>query len=158
MPTSQYGQGDNYHLQNSHVIPALMRKFHEAKQKETPFVEIWGTGSPLREFMFVDDLADACYFLMKNYDEKQFLNIGTGEEVSILDLALLIKKIIGYSGEVRFDSTKPDGTPRKLMDNTRLHSLGWKHRISLEEGLKMAYQYFLKESKENESLVEKKFL
>ena len=153
MPTNLYGPGDNYHLQNSHVIPAMIRKFHEGKLNKSEFVEIWGSGSPLREFMFVDDLADACYFLMQHYDDKLFVNVGTAEEVSIKNLAELIKEVTGFSGGIRFDSSKPDGTPRKLMDSARLHSLGWKHTTSIREGLKIAYQYFLKESKENRSLV-----
>lgn len=143
MPTNLYGPNDNYHLQNSHVIPALIRKFHEAKVNGEAAVEIWGTGSPLREFMHVDDLADACLFLMENYDELLFMNIGTAEEISIKDLALLIKDITGYTGELRFDTSKPDGTPRKLMDVSRLHALGWKHRISLRAGLERTYQEFI---------------
>ena len=153
MPTNLYGPGDNYHLQNSHVIPAMIRKFYEGKLNKSEFVEIWGSGSPLREFMFVDDLADACYFLMQHYNDKLFVNVGTAEEVSIKNLAELIKEVTGFSGGIRFDSSKPDGAPRKLMDCARLHSLGWKHKTSLREGLKIAYQYFLKESKENRSLV-----
>ncbi|MBL7743835.1 MAG: GDP-L-fucose synthase [Chitinophagaceae bacterium] len=143
MPTNLYGPGDNYHLQNSHVIPALIRKFHEAKQHKASFVEIWGTGSPLREFMYADDLADACVFLMKNYNDKLFVNIGTGEEVTIKDLALLVKEVTGYGGDIQFDTTKPDGTPRKLMDSARLHAMGWKHTLSLKEGLKKTYPLFL---------------
>ena len=146
MPTNLYGPGDNYHLQNSHVIPALIRKFHEAKENNAAFAEIWGSGSPLREFMYADDLADACVFLMENYDDKLFMNIGTGEEITIKDLALLVKDVVGFEGEIRFDASKPDGTPRKLMDSTKLHSLGWKHSVSLKEGLAKAYQFFLKES------------
>ena len=153
MPTNLYGPGDNYHLQNSHVIPAMIRKFHEGKENKNEFVEIWGSGSPLREFMFVDDLADACYFLMQHYDDKLFVNVGTAEEISIKDLAVLIKEVTGFNGLIKFDRNKPDGSPRKLMDSSRLHSLGCKHKTSLREGLKMAYQYFLKESKENRSLV-----
>jgi GDP-L-fucose synthase len=147
MPTNLYGQGDNYHPQNSHVIPALIRKFHEAKQNKSPFVEIWGTGTPLREFMYADDLADACMFLMKEYDDKLFINIGTGEEVTIKELALLVKDVIGFSGDIKFDTSKPDGTPRKLMDSTRLHDLGWKHSTSLKEGLKKTYPFFLAANK-----------
>jgi GDP-L-fucose synthase len=143
MPTNLYGINDNYHPQNSHVLPALIRKFHEAKVNNLESVEIWGTGSPLREFLFSDDLADACYFLMNNYDESGFINIGVGHDLSIKDLALLIKDTIGYTGELRFDTTKPDGTPRKLMDVSRLHELGWKHKIELEEGIKLAYADFL---------------
>lgn len=147
MPTNLYGQGDNYHLQNSHVIPALLRKFHEAKMNKADHVEIWGTGSPFREFMYVDDLAEACYFLMQQYNDKLFVNMGTGEEVSIKDLAFVVKDVIGYEGEIRFDTTKPDGTPRKLMDSTKIHGLGWKHTTSLQEGLKKAYGHFVEEIK-----------
>lgn len=143
MPTNLYGINDNYHPQNSHVLPALIRRFHEAKINNTPSVEIWGTGSPLREFLFSDDLADACYFLMQNYNESDFVNIGTGHDLSIKDLAILVKSIVGYEGELKFDTTKPDGTPRKLMDVSKLHSLGWKHTIELEEGIKLAYEDFL---------------
>lgn len=143
MPTNLYGINDNYHPQNSHVLPALIRRFHEAKLNNAEFVEIWGTGSPLREFMFSDDLADACFFLMQNYNESDFINIGTGHDISIKDLALLVKKIIGYEGELRFDTTKPDGTPRKLMDVSKLHSLGWKHSIELAEGIELAYENYL---------------
>ena len=147
MPTNLYGQGDNYHLQNSHVIPALLRKFHEAKMNKADHVEIWGTGSPFREFMYVDDLAEACYFLMQQYNDKLFVNMGTGEEVSIKDLAFVVKDVIGYEGEIRFDTTKPDGTPRKLMDSTKIHGLGWKHTTSLQDGLKKAYGHFVEEIK-----------
>ena len=146
MPTNLYGQGDNYHLQNSHVIPALLRKFHEAKLSGAAYTEIWGSGSPLREFMFVDDLADACLFLMKEYNDKLFVNIGTGEEITIKDLARLVKEVTGFTGEIKFDASKPDGTPRKLMDSSRLHSLGWKHKTTLGEGLAKAYGYFQKEN------------
>lgn len=135
MPTNLYGENDNYDLKNSHVLPALMRKFVEAKQENKPTVEIWGTGSPLREFLNVDDLADACYFLMQNYNEKQFLNVGTGTDISIKDLALLVKELVGYEGELQFDTTKPDGTPRKLMDVGRLKEMGWEPKISLREGI-----------------------
>jgi len=131
MPTNLYGYNDNYHPQNSHVLPALIRRFHEAKEGNLPAVTIWGTGSPRREFLFADDLAEACYYLMQNYDEEGLVNIGTGEDISIKDLALLVKKIVGYEGEINFDATKPDGTPRKLMDVTKLHSKGWKHKIEL---------------------------
>ena len=145
MPTNLYGQGDNYHPQDSHVIPGMIRKFHEAKTNNSPEVYIWGSGTPLREFMYVDDLADACLFLMEYYNEKQFVNVGTGEEISINELAITVKEIIGYEGNIEYDKTKPDGTPRKLMDSSRLHNLGWKHKTSLVEGLKKAYAYFLKE-------------
>lgn len=144
MPTNLYGIGDNYHPENSHVLPALIRKFHEAKHNQLPEVQIWGTGTPLREFMFSDDLASACVFLMQNYSEKAFVNIGVGEDISIKDLALLVKKIIQYEGSLVFDTSKPDGTPRKLMDVSKLHQLGWKHQIPLEKGIQMAYQDFLK--------------
>ncbi len=146
MPTNLYGQGDNYNLQNSHVIPAFLRKFHEAKKSGAAFTEIWGSGSPLREFMFVDDLADACFFLMKEYNDKLFVNIGTGEEITIKDLALLVKEVVGFAGEIKFDATKPDGTPRKLMDSSRLHAMGWKHSTTLRDGLAKAYGYFKQEN------------
>jgi GDP-L-fucose synthase len=143
MPTNLYGYNDNYHPQNSHVLPALIRKFHEAKVNGDAEVTIWGSGSPMREFLFADDLADACYFLMENYNEDNLINIGTGEDLTIKDLALLIKKVIGFEGELTFDSSKPDGTPRKLMDVSKLHSLGWKHQVELETGINLAYQDFL---------------
>jgi len=143
MPTNLYGYNDNYHPQNSHVLPALIRRFHEAKEQGLPDVTIWGTGSPMREFLFADDLAEACYYLMQNYNEEGLVNIGTGHDISIKDLATLIKNVIGYSGEIKFDITKPDGTPRKLMDVSKLHSKGWRYTIELPEGIKMAYQDFL---------------
>jgi GDP-L-fucose synthase len=143
MPTNLYGYNDNYHPQNSHVLPALIRKFHEAKQNNLPNVTIWGSGSPMREFLFADDLADACFYLMQNYDEANLINIGTGEDLTIKDLALMIKEIIGFEGDLVFDSSKPDGTPRKLMDVSKLHSKGWKHKVNLKDGIKMAYQDFL---------------
>ena len=143
MPTNLYGPNDNYDLNNSHVLPAMIRKFHEAKVEGKPFVELWGTGSPLREFLHADDLADACVYLMKTYDEEQFVNIGVGEDISIKNLAELIQATVGYEGELRWNTDKPDGTPRKLMDVSRLHSMGWKHRYSLEEGIKLTYQDFL---------------
>ncbi len=143
MPTNLYGINDNYHPQHSHVLPALIRRFHEAKINKIESVEIWGTGTPLREFLFSDDLADACFYLMQNYNESEFINVGSGHDLSIKDLALLVKKIIGYEGELIFDSTKPDGTPRKLMDVSKLHALGWKHKIELEEGIELAYEDYL---------------
>jgi len=143
MPTNLYGYNDNYHPQNSHVLPALIRRFHEAKINNTPEVTIWGTGTPKREFLFADDLAEACYYLMQNYNEEGLVNIGTGEDISIKDLALLIKDIIGYEGEIKFDTSKPDGTPRKLMDVSKLHSKGWHHKIALGDGIKLAYEDFL---------------
>ena len=121
-------------------MPALIRKFHTAKKETLPNVEIWGTGAPLREFLHAEDLADACYFLMQNYNESGLVNIGVGEDISIKDLALLVKKIVDYNGELKFDTTKPDGTPRKLMDVNKLHSLGWKHKINLEEGIRAVYE------------------
>lgn len=145
MPTNMYGQGDNYHLQNSHVLPALIRKFDTAVKEGLPQVEIWGTGTPLREFMYVDDLADACVFLMRNYDGKEFVNVGTGEETTIKGLAETVAEATGFTGQIVFNTDKPDGTPRKLMDSSKLHSLGWKHKISLAEGLQMAYEHYLKE-------------
>jgi GDP-L-fucose synthase len=145
MPTNLFGEGDNYHLQNSHVIPAMMRKFHEAKLRGDSEVEIWGSGTPLREFMYVDDLADACMFLMDNYNDRLFVNIGTGVEITIKRLAEEIRSVTGFSGSISFDSSKPDGTPRKLMDSTRLHNLGWKHSFTLRDGLEATYQHFLQE-------------
>jgi GDP-L-fucose synthase len=142
MPTNLYGPNDNYNLNNSHVLPALIRKFHEAKENNAPSVEMWGTGSPLREFLHADDMADACVFLMQNYSDQKHVNIGTGTDLSIKDLALLIKKIVGYTGEIKHDLTKPDGTPRKLMDVSFLHSLGWKHKIDLEQGITEVYTEF----------------
>ena len=143
MPTNLYGLNDNYHPQNSHVLPALIRRFHEAKEQNAAEVVIWGTGSPMREFLFADDLAEACYYLMQNYNEPGLVNIGTGEDLSIKDLALLIRQIVGYPGEIKFDSTKPDGTPRKLMDVTKLANAGWKYHTTLEQGIALAYQDFL---------------
>jgi GDP-L-fucose synthase len=140
MPTNLYGPNDNYNLKNSHVLPALMRKFHIAKQEGHDHVQIWGTGSPKREFLHVDDLAAACVFLMEKYNEEMFLNIGTGTDISIKELALLVKKIVGFEGALQFDSTKPDGTPRKLMDVSRICGLGWSPLISLEDGIKMVYE------------------
>ena len=147
MPTNLYGPNDNYDLANSHVLPALMRKFHEAKINNKPYVEIWGTGTPFREFMHVDDLADACLFLMKNYDEEAFINVGSGKEISIMELAKTIKKVVDYQGALRFDSSKPDGTPRKLMDSSKLKQKGWEAKISLLQGIKATYQSFKQEFK-----------
>lgn len=147
MPTNLYGKHDSYNLQNSHVIPAMLRKFHEAKENNSPNVTIWGTGSPMREFLYADDLADACTFLMEHYNDMQHINIGTGVDITIKELAETIQKVTGYSGEIIFDTTKPDGTPRKLLDVSKLHNLGWKHSIELEEGLHLAYSAFLEEMK-----------
>ena len=142
MPTNLYGPNDNFNLANSHVLPALLRKTHEAKINKAEAVEIWGTGSPLREFLYVDDLADALVFLMDHYNEIQFVNVGTGEEVSIKELALLIKAVIGYEGELKFDSSKPDGTPRKLLDTSKINAAGWQPKISLKQGIELTYQWF----------------
>lgn len=139
MPTNLYGSNDNYDLNNSHVLPAMIRKFHEAKIKNDPAVVIWGTGKPRREFLHADDLADACLFLMQEYDEKEFINVGTGEDIEIQELAQLIKCITGYKGEIKNDFSKPDGTPRKLMDVSKLSRLGWRPSISLEAGIKKVY-------------------
>ena len=144
MPTNLYGIGDNYHPQNSHVLPALIRKVHEAKENNVAEVIVWGTGTPKREFLYADDLADACVFLMENYDGKEFINIGVGEDLTINELAEIVKEVVGYSGSFVFDTSKPDGTPRKLMDVNKLHQLGWKHTTSLKEGIKLAYRDFLK--------------
>ncbi len=140
MPTNLYGPNDNYDLKNSHVLPALIRKMHTAKVNQDAQVEIWGTGSPLREFLHVDDLADACVFLLENYSEELFVNVGYGSDISIKDLAYLVKDIVGFAGELRFDPEKPDGTPKKLMDSGRLRSFGWVPKISLEEGIKRTYE------------------
>jgi len=144
MPTNLYGPNDNYDLMDSHVLPALLRRFHEAKVDKQPFVEVWGTGTPRREFMYSEDMAEACLFLMDNYDGNEIVNIGTGEDITISELADLIAEVVGYRGEIRWDTTKPDGTPRKLLDVSYLHSMGWKHKISLLEGLRLTYQDFLK--------------
>ena len=146
MPTNLYGPNDNYDLQNSHVLPAMIRKFHDAKESQAPNVELWGSGSPMREFLHVDDLADACIFLMQEYNEKLFLNVGTGEDLTIRDLAGLVQRTVGYTGEVIWNTEKPDGTPRKLMDVSKLHQLGWKHRISLEQGVQSVYEEFKSKS------------
>nr|WP_293845189.1 GDP-L-fucose synthase [uncultured Arsenicibacter sp.] len=143
MPTNLYGPNDNYDLQGSHVLPALIRKFHEAKINDQPTVEVWGSGSPRREFLHADDLADACFFLMQNYDGEQFVNIGTGEDVTIRELAEMVKDAVGFAGEIRWNTEKPDGTPRKLMDVSRLHDMGWRHTTDLKEGIEKTYQDFL---------------
>lgn len=149
MPTNLYGPNDNYDLKNSHVLPAMIRKFHEAKLNHAPSVELWGTGTPRREFLHADDLADACIFLMDNYSAEGFVNIGTGEDLSIHELALLIKKIVGYEGELVYDRSKPDGTPRKLMDVSKLHGMGWKAGISLEEGIGAVYEEYSRKNLES---------
>jgi len=143
MPTNLYGPNDNFDLNTSHVIPALIRKFHEAKINNKPYVEVWGTGKPLREFLHVDDLADACLFLMQNYDDEIWINVGSGEEVSIAELANMIKEIVGYKGRIVFNPDMPDGTPRKLLDISRLKSLGWEKKISLFDGLRSTYEWYV---------------
>ena len=152
MPTNLYGPNDNYDLKNSHVLPALLRKFHAAKIQNASFVEVWGSGKPLREFLHADDMADACVHIMNNWNSEGFVNIGTGAEISIGDLAKLIAGIIGFSGEIRFDKSKPDGTPRKLTDVSKLHSLGWKHKINLAEGIQMVYDS-VKDMLDSQSLI-----
>ncbi len=147
MPTNLYGSNDNFDLENSHVLPALIRKFHEAKVSNAPQVEIWGTGAARREFLHVDDLASAALFLMNNYDDQQFVNVGTGVDLSIRELAELIKRVVGYKGALVSDTTKPDGMPQKLLDLTKLHALGWHHAIELEEGLQRVYTWFKAEYK-----------
>lgn len=142
MPTNLYGPYDNYDLSGSHVMPAMIRKFHEAKVNNTPTVELWGTGSPLREFLYVDDMADACVFLLENYSGEQHVNIGTGKEVTIKELAETVKRTVGFKGDIIWNSSMPDGTPRKLTDVTKLHGLGWTHKVELEEGVKLAYEWF----------------
>lgn len=143
MPTNLYGPNDNFDLQSSHVLPALIRKFHEAKVNHQPTVEVWGTGTPLREFIYVDDMADACIFLIENYDGEQHVNIGTGEEVSIRQLAETVKEVVGFEGELSFNTNMPDGTPRKLTTVDKLHALGWKHKVSLKDGIQLAYDWYL---------------
>ena len=142
MPTNLFGIGDNYHPENSHVLPALIRRFHEAKIARAKKVVVWGTGMPKREFLFSEDLADACIYLMKNYNDDEIVNIGTGIEVTIRELAEAVKEVIDFEGELEFDTSKPDGTPRKLLDCTKLHGLGWKHTTTLKEGIAKAYEDF----------------
>lgn len=143
MPTNLYGPNDNFDLHTSHVLPALIRKFHESKENNVPFVEVWGTGTPKREFLYSEDLADACLYLMDNYVGNEIVNIGVGEDISIKDLAEKVQQVVGYKGEIKFDTSKPDGTPRKLVDVTKINSLGWKASTSLQEGLVKAYKWFL---------------
>ena len=142
MPTNLYGPEDNYDLQGSHVMPAMIRKFHEAKVNNAPSVELWGTGTPLREFLYVDDMADACVFLLENYSGEQHVNIGTGKEVTIKELAETVQKVVGYTGEICWNTDMPDGTPRKLTNVDKLHGLGWKHKVELLEGVELAYDWF----------------
>ncbi len=143
MPTNLYGINDNFDLNNSHVLPALIRKFHEAKIDKKPFVELWGSGTPMREFLYVDDLAEASVFLMKNYSDSSLINVGTGKDLSILDLATKIKDIIGFSGEIKWDTSKPDGTPKKLLDVSKINNLGWRAKTSLSEGIKRTYSWYV---------------
>ncbi len=143
MPTNLYGPYDNYELSGSHVMPAMIRKFHEAKINNAPTVELWGTGTPLREFLYSDDMADACVFLLENYSGEQHVNIGTGKEVTIKQLAELVKKTVGYEGKIIWNSNMPDGTPRKLTDVSKIHNLGWHHKVELAEGVVLAYQWFV---------------
>ena len=143
MPNNLYGPGDNFHLENAHVLPALIRKFHEAKENNAQEVVVWGTGTPLREFLHIEDFANAAVFLLNDYDDGGIVNVGTGTDISIGDVALLIKQVVGYQGDIVFDSTKPDGAPKKLLDCTKLHKLGWESAISLREGLATTYQWFL---------------
>lgn len=147
MPTNLYGPNDNYDLSNSHVLPAMIRKFHEAKNNGTKEVVVWGTGKPMREFLYVDDLAEACYFLMENYNEPGAINVGTGSDITIADLAYLVKRIVGFEGEVVFDTSKPDGTPKKQLNVSRINQLGWKATVELEEGIRKAYSSFLEQEK-----------
>ncbi len=151
MPTNLYGPYDNYDLSGSHVMPAMIRKFHDAKQNQAPSVELWGTGAPLREFLYVDDMADACVFLLEHYSGEQHVNIGTGKEVTIKELAEIVKHVVGYTGEIVWNNDMPDGTPRKLTDVTKLHNLGWTHQVELEEGVQLAYDWF-KENVQNARL------
>ena len=146
MPTNLYGPGDNYDLQSSHVLPALIRKFHEAKSNGDSQVVIWGSGNPMREFLYVEDLAEACVYLMLNYNESEIVNIGTGEDISIKDLAFMIRDVIGFAGQIIYDSSKPDGTPRKLLDVSKIHELGWSHKTDLKRGIELTYKHFLNES------------
>jgi GDP-L-fucose synthase len=143
MPTNLYGENDNFDLETSHVLPALLRRFHEAKEANAPHVTLWGTGSPMREFLYVDDMAAACLHLMETYDAPEIVNIGTGEDVTIKELAETVKAIVGYEGDIQWDTDKPDGTPRKLLDVSKLHSLGFKHTISLKEGMQKTYTWYL---------------
>jgi GDP-L-fucose synthase len=147
MPTNLYGPGDNYHPEYSHVVAALIRRFHEAKLSGASDVVVWGTGTPLREFLYVDDLADACVYLMKNYSSDQLVNIGTGEDITIAEFARVVAAVVGYAGEIRFDPSRPDGTPRKWLDVSRLSALGWRAHTELKDGIKLAYQAYLSESK-----------
>jgi GDP-L-fucose synthase len=151
MPTNLFGPEDNFHLENSHVLPALIRKFHDAKERGFGRVDLWGSGSPMREFLYIDDLAEALVFLMNNYDEPSIINVGTGKDITIKELAEIIKKVVGYEGEIIWDASKPDGTPRKLLDVSKINKLGWTAKINLEDGIKKTYEWF-KENYENTRL------
>jgi GDP-L-fucose synthase len=148
MPTNLYGPGDNFDLENSHVLPALLRKFHAAKQNSESTVTLWGSGNPLREFLHVDDLADACLFLLENYDSEEIVNIGVGEDLSIAELAAIVSDVVGFAGETEYDSSKPDGTPRKLVDVSKINDLGWRAKTGLREGVAQTYQWFLENQAE----------
>lgn len=149
MPTNLYGPNDNFNLETSHVMPAMIRKFDDAKKANAEFVELWGTGSPLREFLYVDDMADACVYLLENYSGEQHVNIGTGKEITIKGLAELVKKVVGFEGEIRWNSDMPDGTPRKLCDVSKLHSIGWKEKVDLEEGIRREYEWYLSQDEKD---------
>ncbi len=149
MPTNLYGPNDNFNLETSHVMPAMIRKFDDAKKANADFVELWGTGSPLREFLYVDDMADACVYLLENYSGEQHVNIGTGKEITIKGLAELVKKVVGFEGEIRWNSDMPDGTPRKLCDVSKLHSIGWKEKVDLEEGIRREYEWYLSQDEKD---------
>ncbi len=149
MPTNLYGPNDNFNLQNSHVLPALIRKFDDAKESGAPYVELWGTGKPLREFLYVDDMADACVYLLENYSGEEHVNIGTGKEITIKDLALMVKEIVGFEGEIKWNSDMPDGTPRKLLNVDKLHNIGWKEKVSLRDGIRMEYEWYKAQDKED---------
>lgn len=149
MPTNLYGPNDNFNLETSHVMPAMIRKFDDAKKANADFVELWGTGSPLREFLYVDDMADACVYLLENYSGEQHVNIGTGKEITIKGLAELVRKVVGFEGEIRWNSDMPDGTPRKLCDVSKLHSIGWKEKVDLEEGIRREYEWYLSQDEKD---------
>ncbi|MBO4374963.1 MAG: GDP-L-fucose synthase [Lachnospiraceae bacterium] len=149
MPTNLYGPNDNFDLETSHVLPALIRKFDDAKMSGAPYVELWGTGSPLREFLYVDDMADACVYLLENYSGEEHVNIGTGKEIAIKDLAQIVKEIVGFEGEIRWNTDMPDGTPRKLLNVEKLHNIGWKEKVSLREGIKLEYDWYKAQDEEN---------
>ena len=153
MPTNLYGINDNFDLQNSHVLPALIRKFHEARENNLKTVEIWGTGVSMREFLFADDLANACVFLMNNYDSSEIINVGTGKDITIKELAYVIKDIVEFKGDIVFDASKPDGTPRKLLDVSKLHSIGWEHKTSLKHGIKLTYNWYREQARKNSPVV-----